>query len=55
MGRPVPVFLGSPEEEAHWMVLGGFGNLAERSLGTVLRILTKDLPSTVEVNPSLFS
>jgi hypothetical protein len=52
----VPIFLGSPkEEEAHWAVLGGFGNLAERSLRTALHILTKDLPSAIEVSPSLFS
>jgi hypothetical protein len=52
-----PVFVGDSEEEeeAHWAVLGGFGNLAEQSLRTVLHILTKDLPHTVEVNPSLFS
>jgi hypothetical protein len=50
--------LGGPEEEeeeVHWAVLGGFRNLAERSLRTALRILTKDLPSAVEVSPSLFS
>jgi hypothetical protein len=55
---PVHVFLGGPEEEeeeVHWAVLGGFRNLAERSLRTALRILTKDLPSAVEVSPSLFS
>jgi hypothetical protein len=54
---PVPVFLGDSEEEeeAHWAVLGGFGNLAERSLRMALHILTKDLSSAVEVSPSLFS
>jgi hypothetical protein len=57
---PMPVFLGSPEEEeeeekAHQAALGGFGNLAEWSLRTVLHILTKDLPNTVKVSPSLFS
>jgi hypothetical protein len=54
----VPVFLGSPkeeEEEAHWMVLEGFRNLAERSLQMALCILTKDLPHAIEVSPSLFS
>jgi hypothetical protein len=53
----VPVFLedSEEEEEAHWVVLDGFTNLAERSLRTMLRILTKDLPSAVEVSPSLFS
>jgi hypothetical protein len=54
---PVPVFVGSFEEveEAHWAVLGGFGRLAERSLRMVLRILTQDLPNTIEVSPFLFS
>jgi hypothetical protein len=53
----VPVFLGSPEEEeeAHWTILEGFRNLAERSLQMALRILTKDLPHAIEVSPSLFS
>jgi hypothetical protein len=53
----VPVLLGGPEEEeeAHWAVLGGFGNLAERYLRTVLRILTKDLPGAIKVSPFLFS
>jgi hypothetical protein len=53
----MPVFLedSEEEEEAHWVVLGGFRNLAKRSLRTTLRILTKDLPSVVEVSPSLFS
>jgi hypothetical protein len=53
----VPVFLGSPkeEEEAHWMVLEGFRNIAERSLQMALRILTKDLPHAIEWSPSLFS
>jgi hypothetical protein len=54
---PVLVFMGDSdeEEEAHWAVLGGFGNLAGRSLRMALHILTKDLPHAVEVNPSLFS
>jgi hypothetical protein len=54
---PVPVFMGNSEEveEAHWAVLGGFGRLAERSLRMVLRILTQDLPNTIEVSPFLFS
>jgi hypothetical protein len=54
---PVPVFVGSPEEEeeAHWTVLEGFKNLAGWSLQTLLRILTKDLPYAVEVSLSLFS
>jgi hypothetical protein len=54
---PVPVFLGGPEkeEEAHWMVLEGFRNLAGWSLKIALRILTEDLPHAVEVSPSLFS
>jgi hypothetical protein len=53
---PVPVFLSGleEEEEAHWVVLGGFENLAEQFLRTALRILTKDLPSAVKVSPSLF-
>jgi hypothetical protein len=52
----VHVPLGGPEEEeAHWAILDGFRNLAGRSLRTVLRILTKDLPSAVDVSPSLFS
>jgi hypothetical protein len=53
---PVPIFLGGPkEEEVHWAVLNGFRNLAGRSLRTALYILSKDLPSAVEVRPSLFS
>jgi hypothetical protein len=54
---PVPIFVGSPEEEkeAHWMVLEGFGNLARWYLQTLLHILTEDLPHAVEVSPSLFS
>jgi hypothetical protein len=54
---PTPVFVGDydEEEEAHWVVLGGFDNLVERSLRMALHILTKDLPHAVEVNPSLFS
>jgi hypothetical protein len=54
---PVPVFMGNSEEaeEAHWAVLGGFGRLAEQSLRMVLRILTQDLPNTIDVSPFLFS
>jgi hypothetical protein len=54
---PVPVPLGGPKEEetAHWAILDGFGSLLGRSLKTALRILTEDLPSVVEVSPSLFS
>jgi hypothetical protein len=54
---PVPIFLGDFEEaeEAHWAVLSGFGNLAERSLRMALHILTQDLPNAVEVSPFLFS
>jgi hypothetical protein len=37
----------------HWTVLEGFGNLAGRSLQTLLHILTQDLPQAVEVSPSL--
>jgi hypothetical protein len=53
----VPVPLGGPKEEetAHWAILDGFGSLLGRSLKTALRILTEDLPSVVEVSPSLFS
>jgi hypothetical protein len=53
----VPIFMGDSkeDEEAHWAVLDGFENLAERSLRMVLHILTKDLPNVTEVNPSLFS
>jgi hypothetical protein len=41
----VPIFMGSfEEEEAHWAVLEGFGNLAGQSLQTLLHILTEDLP-----------
>jgi hypothetical protein len=52
-----PIFMGSPEEEeeAHWIVLEGFGNLAGRSLQTLLHILTEDLPHAVEVSPSFLS
>jgi hypothetical protein len=52
-----PVFVGDSkeDEEAHWAVLGGFGNLAKRPLRTALHILTKDLPHAIEVNPYLFS
>jgi hypothetical protein len=52
---PVPVPLGGPkeEEEVHWAILDGFGSLPRRSLKTALRILTEDLPSVVEVSPSL--
>jgi hypothetical protein len=53
---PVPVPLGGheEEEEAHRAILDGFGNLARRSLRMTLHILTEDLPSAVEVSPSLF-
>jgi hypothetical protein len=52
-----PVFVSSleEEEEAHWMVLEGFKNLAGRSLQTLLRILTEELPYAIEVSLSLFS
>jgi hypothetical protein len=42
----VPVFLGDSkeEEEVHWVVLSGFGNLPERSLKMALHILTKIFP-----------
>jgi hypothetical protein len=55
---PVPIFLGSPkeeEEEVHWALLNGFRNLAGWSLRTALYIPSEDLPSAVEVSPSLFS
>jgi hypothetical protein len=52
----MPVLLDGPkEEEAHWVILDGFGNLAGQSLKMALHILTEDLPSIVEVSPSLFS
>jgi hypothetical protein len=52
----VHVPLGGPEEkeEAHWAILDGFRNLARQSLRTMFCILTEDLPSAVEVSPSLF-
>jgi hypothetical protein len=55
---PVPVLLEGPEEEeeeAHWAILDGFGDLARWSLRMALCILTEDLPSVVEVSLSLSS
>jgi hypothetical protein len=53
----VPVLLDGleEEEEVHWAILDGFRDLARRSLRMMLRILTEDLSSVVEVSPSLSS